>query len=73
MAGLTTMQIQVTKAIKGAIGNSTGLAGAYSSTFVGEDGYEYHINGNEVKTVPDYIGIPWLAADAALEQVGKYS
>lgn len=70
---LTTMQIQVSKGKKDAVGKLSGLAGAYSSSFVGEDGYEYRINGNEVKTVPNYIGVPWIAADSNLEQVGKYS
>jgi len=67
------MQIQVLKGTKDKIGKLTGTTGAYSSTFVGQDGYEYRINGNEIKTVPSYIGIAWLAADANLEQVGKYS
>lgn len=68
-----TMQIQVKKNKKDVVGQLTGLAGAYSSTFVGEDGYEHRINGNEIITVASEIGVPWLSADSNLEQVGKYS
>jgi hypothetical protein len=66
------MEIQALKGTKDVVGDSTGLAGAYSSVFYGVDGQEYRINGNEIKSVPSYIGIPWLAADSNLEQVGKY-
>lgn len=65
------MEIQVTRNTKNTIGKRTGLAGEYSSSFVGEDGYEYKINGNEIKSVRIEIGTPWLSADSNLEQVGK--
>lgn len=65
------MQIQVKRNKKNTVGDLSGLAGDYSSTYTGEDGYEYSIRGNEVKTVRVEIGVPWIAADTNLEQVGK--
>lgn len=70
--GLTLMEIQVKKGVKDTVGKLSGIAGDYRSKFVGEDGYEYTLVGNEIKSVPSYIGIPWLAADSNLEQVNKY-
>jgi len=43
----------------------------YKSTFVGEDGYEHNISGNEIIAVPLEIGVAWLSADSLLEQSNK--
>lgn len=65
------MEIQVTKNKKDTVGGLSGSQGVYESVFVGEDGYENRISGNEIRAVRVEIGVPWLAADSNLEQVGK--
>ena len=64
------MEIQVVRNTKNTIGNLYGDSD-YTSTFVGEDGFEYKIHSNEIKSVRVEIGTPWLTADSNLEQVGK--